>query len=125
MSITRRLPVAARGCLAVIATVLLAACSTPAQLVQDRPNGGVVTYTITDDNDILSSRGRTDAMRLITEKCPGGHTVTRQGATSRIRPDIDRVWRPPAGSERTWGIDFVCKGGGESGIATEGTVPKP
>jgi hypothetical protein len=92
-----------------VAVLALAGCSHPARMLQERPDGGTVVYPVSDDRDVLASAGRTDAIKMIEEKCPHGYRVTKQGETLRINPQIDRAWRGQIASERQWGIEFVCK----------------
>jgi hypothetical protein len=81
------------------------------RLVQDLDNGGVVVYPFKSDQGHMLSTFRKDAVRLIEEKCPGGHTIVREGETkgrSRLAGPI-QAGGGEIIQERRWGIQFQCK----------------
>ena len=81
------------------------------RLVQDLDNGGVVVYPFKSDQGHMLSTFRKDAVRLIEEKCPGGHTIVREGETkgrSRLAGPI-QAGGGEIIQERRWGIQFLCK----------------
>ena len=73
-------------------------------------------YPISNDTDILSSRARQDALRLMDNKCPTGYTVTTQGEVPFLDKNIDRAWSAQMSRnvqdkqlDKMWGIEFLCK----------------
>lgn len=105
---------------ALMATILAAfaaiGCEFGTRLARETPQGGTVIYPISYDTDILNSRGRQDALRLINEKCPNGYNVTTQGEVPIIQKNIDRAWSGQISKsvqdkqvDRMWGIEFTCR----------------
>lgn len=84
-------------------------CGQEASLVRDAPTGGVVSYAIHSESDILTSAGRRDAMRMIREKCPNGSRIVKEGAIPKVSEAADRTWRGQMGNDRLWGIQFTCE----------------
>jgi hypothetical protein len=80
-----------------------------ARVLSVNQSGGVVAYSFQDEADVLTSRDRTAAVRLITQKCPTGYTVTREGELSKINRNVDRAWNGQMGSDRVWAIEFRCR----------------
>jgi hypothetical protein len=75
-----------------------------------------VIYPISNDTDILNSRARQDALRLMDEKCPNGYSVTTQGEVPILQKTIDRAWSGQMSRnvqdkqvDKMWGIEFRCK----------------
>ncbi|TLY16267.1 MAG: hypothetical protein E6K69_04420 [Nitrospirae bacterium] len=89
--------------------VVASACAQEAFLIRESPSGGVVAYPIHGEMDILSSKARSGAMRLIDEKCQRGYQTIREGEMPRVRKDIDRVWEGQMSGSRLWGLEFICK----------------
>ena len=89
--------------------VVASACAQEAFLIRESPSGGVVAYPIDGEMDILSSKARSGAMRLIDEKCQRGYQTVREGEMPRVRKDIDRVWEGQMSGSRLWGLEFTCK----------------
>ncbi|MER3422556.1 MAG: hypothetical protein C4293_04290 [Nitrospiraceae bacterium] len=86
----------------------LAGCAGSAGLISETPSGGVVTYPITNESDILSSSGRKEAMTLMKKKCGNSSRILHEGEIARIRGDIDRTWQGQLSGERLWGVEFRC-----------------
>ncbi len=49
---------------------LLASCAPNAQIVNETATGGTVLYPYIEEQDVLTSPERQDALRLLEEKCP-------------------------------------------------------
>lgn len=81
------------------------------RLAQNLDNGGVVVYPFKAEQGHMLSSFRKDAVRLIQERCPGGHTIVREGETkgrSRLAGPIQAGGEEIV-RERRWGIQFECK----------------
>ena len=89
--------------------VVVSACAHEVGMIRESPSGGVVAYPIHSEMDILSSKARSDAIRLIDEKCRRGHQIVREGEAPRVRKDIDRVWEGQMSGSRLWGLEFTCR----------------
>ncbi len=85
-------------------------CQSEAKLVRDDTNGGLVSYPFQTEAEVLSSTGRRDALRLISEKCPGGSRILREGEIPKVSKAADRAWRGQMGMDRLWGVQFSCEG---------------
>jgi hypothetical protein len=83
-------------------------CGHEASLTRETPTGGLVTWSVQSEGDILSSAGRRDALRLIKEKCPEGSRLVREGEVPKVSQTADRHWRGHMGTDRIWGIQFTC-----------------
>jgi hypothetical protein len=92
-----------------ITTVMGASCGHEASLQRETSAGGLVTYPIQNDADVLSSAGRRDALRLMKDKCPHGSRVTKEGEVPKVSQAADRAWRGQMGADRIWGIQFTCE----------------
>jgi len=74
-----------------------------------------VLYPYIDEQDVLSSPERRDALSLLSEKCPAGYRITREGEVPRIDQAVDRAWMGQlsrdgqVSRERRWAILFICK----------------
>jgi hypothetical protein len=95
--------------LVVIMSISLTGCGHEATMIRETPAGGVVTWSVQADGDILSSAGRRDALRLIKDKCPNGSRIIKEGEIPKVSATADRLWRGQMGSDRTWGIQFTCE----------------
>ena len=84
-------------------------CGHEASLQRETSIGGLVTYPIYTDADVLSSAGRRDALRLMKDKCPQGSRVTKEGEVPKVSQAADRAWRGHMGTDRIWGIQFTCE----------------
>ena len=91
-----------------VASVLYG-CGHQASLARETPTGGLVTWSVQSEGDILSSAGRRDALRLIKEKCPEGSRIVREGEVPKVSQTADRHWRGQMGTDRIWGIQFTCE----------------
>jgi hypothetical protein len=83
-------------------------CGHEASLTRETAKGGVVTFPIQSEGDILSSAGRRDALRLIDKKCPDGSRIVNEGEIPKVSKAADRNWRGQMGTDRIWGIQFTC-----------------
>lgn len=96
--------------LALPMVILLLGCAEGAKLVQEREDGGVVSYPFKGEQGSMLSSFRKDAMALMKEKCGGLYTIVREGETK----GRSRMASPVEGAqeilrERRWGIEFQCK----------------
>jgi hypothetical protein len=81
------------------------------RLAQELDNGGVVVYPFKSEQGHMLSTFRKDAVRIMEEKCPSGHTIVREGETkgrSRLAGPIQAGGGEMI-QERRWGIQFQCK----------------
>jgi hypothetical protein len=84
-------------------------------MVNEVPTGGTVIYSYVQDQDVLTSAGRKDALRLLDEKCPAGYRISREGQIAQVDLAVDRAWMGQVSRdgqpnrEKRWAIDFVCK----------------
>ena len=98
-----------RLALILMVTAPLTHCGHEATMTRETPTGGVVTWSVQSDGDILSSAGRRDALRLIKDKCPNGSRITNEGEIPKVSATADRHWRGQMGTDRIWGIQFTCQ----------------
>ena len=90
-------------------------CASNARILNETESGGTVVYTYFEERDVLSSAGRTDALRLIDEKCPAGYRVSQEGQLAQINRAVDRAWMGQISRdgqpsrEKRWAVQFVCK----------------
>jgi hypothetical protein len=98
----RRLP------LALTLLLLLVACATRTNLVRETAAGGVVAYTISGEDDILTAAGRTQALEIIHRKCPQGSRIVREGEMAKVRADVDRTWGDQIAADKRWALQFQC-----------------
>jgi len=87
----------------------LMGCAGEASLIKETATGGLVTFPIQSEADILSSAGRQDALRVMQSKCPLGYQVLKDGELPKVSKAADRAWGQQIGMERIWGIQFTCK----------------
>lgn len=95
--------------LLVVMGAAMANCGHEASLTRETATGGVVTWSVQSDGDVLSSAGRRDALRLIKEKCPNGSRIVKEGEMPKVSATADRLWRGQMGTDRIWGIQFTCE----------------
>jgi len=101
--------------LLVVLFFTLASCTSNAQLVNETATGGTVLYSYVEEQDVLTSRGRHDALRLLEDKCSTGYRIDGEGEVPRVDQAVDRAWRGQisrdgqVSRERRWAIQFVCK----------------
>lgn len=93
----------------IVISVSLTNCGHEATLTRETATGGVVTWSVQSDGDILTSAGRRDALRLIKDKCPNGSQIIKEGEIPKVSQTADRLWRGQMGSDRIWGIQFTCE----------------
>ena len=96
--------------LALLMVILLLGCAEGAKLVQEREDGGVVSYPFKGEQGSMLSSFRKDALALMKEKCGGLYTIVREGETK----GRSRMASPVEGAqelvrERRWGMEFLCK----------------
>lgn len=95
--------------------LLLFGCASSATLLTESDHGGTVVYSYFDDQDVLSSASRRDALRLLDAKCPGGYRVSREGQIPQISRAVDQTWKGQVSGngqvsrEKQWAIQFICK----------------
>jgi len=96
--------------LALLLVIVLAGCAEGAKLVQEREDGGVVTYPFKGEQGSMLSSFRQDALALMKEKCGGPYTIVREGeAKGRTRLVSPVEGAQEIVQERRWGIQFQCK----------------
>ena len=87
----------------------LSGCGHDARLIRDTPTGGLVSYPVQTEADVLTTDGRRDALRLIRDKCPQGSRILKEGELPKVSQATDRIWRGQMGTDRVWGIQFACE----------------
>jgi hypothetical protein len=96
-------------------SLTLASCASNAEIVNETASGGTVLYTYVEEQDVLTSQERRDALRLLSEKCPAGYRISREGEVPRVDQAVDRAWMGQlsrdgqVSRERRWAILFTCK----------------
>ncbi len=96
--------------LALLMVILLLGCAEGAKLVQEREDGGVVSYPFKGEQGSMLSSFRKDALALMKEKCGGLYTIVREGETkgrSRMASSVEGAQELVR--ERRWGMEFLCK----------------
>ncbi|MDP1768500.1 MAG: hypothetical protein Q8L74_06820 [Nitrospirota bacterium] len=96
--------------LILLMVMFLLGCAEGAKLVQEREDGGVVSYPFKGEQGSMLSSFRKDALALMKEKCGGPYTIVREGETK----GRSRMVSPVEGAqelvrERRWGMEFQCK----------------
>ena len=100
---------------ACLFSLALASCGANARIVNETATGGTVLYPYIEEQDVLTSEERRDALHLLGEKCPAGYRITREGEVPRIDQAVDRAWMGQisrdgqVSRERHWAILFACK----------------
>lgn len=87
----------------------VASCGYDASLQRETSNGGLVTFAVQSETDVLSSDGRRHALQIMQEKCPAGIQIVKEGEVPKVSRAADRAWGPQIGTDRLWGIQFTCK----------------
>lgn len=98
-----------KRCTLLAVVITFSGCGHEASLTRETATGGVVTWSVQSDGDILTSAGRRDALRLIKDKCPNGSRIIKEGEIPKVSQTADRLWRGQMGSDRIWGIQFTCE----------------
>ena len=99
----------------IICSLALAGCVSHAQIVNETATGGTALYSYVEEQDVLTSPGRQDALRLLEEKCPTGYRISQEGEVPRVDLAVDRAWMGQlsrdgqVSRERRWAIQFACK----------------
>jgi len=99
----------------VVFSFTLASCAPNAQLVNETATGGAVLYSYIEEQDVLTSPGRKDALLLLEEKCPAGYRISREGEVPRVDQAVDRAWMGQlsrdgqVSREKRWAILFACR----------------
>ena len=99
----------------IVLSLTFASCASNAQIVNETAGGGTVLYSYVEEQDVLTSPGRKDALRLLGEKCPTGYRISREGEVPRIDQAVDRAWMGQVSRdgqvsrEKRWAIQFSCK----------------
>ena len=99
----------------IVFSFTLASCIPHAQIVNETATGGTVLYSYVEEQDVLTSPGRQDALRLLEEKCPTGYRISREGEVPKVDQAVDRAWMGQlsrdgqVSRERRWAIQFACK----------------
>ena len=93
----------------LVGLLCVAGCGHEATLVRDTADGGLVSYRYQTDAEVLASQGRRDAFQLIGNKCPAGSRIVREGEIPKVSKAADRAWRGQMGTDRLWGIQFICE----------------
>lgn len=71
--------------------------------------GGVVTYPFKGDNGSLVSSFRTEALRLIEQRCGGAYVITREGEAKGRTRIANNAGYQDVIAERRWGLEFRCR----------------
>ena len=99
----------------IIFSFTLASCAPNVQIVNETATGGTALYSYVEEQDVLTSSGRQDALRLLGEKCPAGYRISREGEVPRVDQAVDRAWMGQisrdgqVSREKDWAIQFACK----------------
>jgi hypothetical protein len=99
----------------ILVSMTLVSCASTAHIVNETAAGGTVLYTYIEEQDVLTSPGRKDALILLDETCPAGYRITREGEVPRIDRTVDSAWMGQVSRdgqvsrEKRWGIHFTCK----------------
>ena len=99
----------------IVCSFTLASCIPHAQIVNETATGGTVLYPYIEEQDVLTSSERRDALLLLEEKCPAGYRISREGEVPRIDQAVDRAWMGQVSRdgqvsrEKLWAILFACK----------------
>ena len=99
----------------IVFSLTLASCLPHAQIINETAKGGTVLYSYVEEQDVLTSPERTDALRLLEEKCPAGYRISREGEVPSVDQAVDRAWMGQlsrdgqVSREKRWAIQFSCK----------------
>ena len=93
----------------------IVSCLTSVRIVDETVTGGTVIYPYYEEQDVLTSPARRDALHLLDEKCPTGYRISREGQIAQINQAVDRAWMGQvsrdgqSNREKRWAIQFACK----------------
>ena len=99
----------------LICSLVFASCASNVQIVNETAKGGTVLYSYIEEQDVLTSPERRDALDLLEDKCPAGYRISREGEVPRIDQAVDRAWMGQVSRdgqvsrERRWAIQYTCK----------------
>lgn len=99
----------------IVLSFTLASCIPHAQIVNETATGGTALYSYVEEQDVLTSPGRQDALHLLEDKCPTGYRISQEGEVPRVDQAVDRAWRGQisrdgqVSRDKRWAIQFVCK----------------
>lgn len=93
----------------LILALAAGSCGHQASLTRESTTGGIVTFPIQAEADILSSAGRRDALRVMKDKCPHSFRIVKEGELPKVSQTADRLWRGQISTDRIWGIQFTCE----------------
>lgn len=99
----------------IVLSFTLASCIPHAKIVNETATGGTALYSYVEEQDVLTSPERKDALLLLEEKCPAGYRIAHEGEVPRIDQAVDRAWMGQlsrdgqVSRERRWAIQFTCK----------------
>ena len=99
----------------IVFSLIHASCAPNAQIFNETATGGTALYSYVEEQDVLTSPGRQDALRLLEEKCPAGYRISREGEVPKVDQAVDRAWMGQISSngqvsrEKRWAIQFACK----------------
>jgi hypothetical protein len=99
----------------LIVSMALASCASNVRIINETATGGTMLYPYIEEQDVLTSSERRDALHLLGEKCPAGYHITREGEVPRIDQAVDRAWMGQisrdgqVSRERHWAILYACK----------------
>ena len=99
----------------VALSLILTNCASNAHLVNETATGRTALYSYVEEQDVLTSPGQRDALRLLEEQCPAGYRIAPEGEAPRIDQAVDRAWNGQlsrdgqVSREKRWAIQFICK----------------
>lgn len=102
------------GPLLCLLGLLIAACAEGVKLVSETGNGeagsgGIVIYPYRGGNGYLTSPLRSDALRLIEQRCTGGYSIVREGEAKGRSRTVENAAGTEVISEKRWALQFRCK----------------
>ena len=107
--ISRWMPVLSMG-----TALMVTGCSEAVLLTHETGQGGVVTYLYKEERGgPMGSPHRRDALKVMTEKCPSGYTVVKDGQVPSYSSGSSVEGAEGEEGMRRWGIQFECKSGGD------------
>jgi len=88
-------------------------CSDAVKLIQDTETGGVVTYLFAEERGgAMFSPFRSQALEVMSNKCPSGYAILREGETRGCRMVSGTTeGTGELTTQRRWAMQFLCKAG--------------